>query len=365
VARRPSVLFLGRGYAGHHTRFLNLRAQTERDPRLRPIYREVTGWDPDGWIERLPRVPAGLKGRARATLQAAPLAMLPRPDVIWAGVVEMATPYLWAQLGPLRRPLVLDLDATSAQLEEMAPTYFGRPARRGLRLAAIRLRERLLWRTVSLFTPWSNWAAASLRRQGVDDRRIRVLPPGIDLELWRPRARPRDPADDKVHLLFVGGDFVRKGGDMLLDVFRARFADRCTLDVVSHDTVPSVPGVSVHRAGPNSSRLRELYGRADLFVLPTRADCFGLATVEALASGVPAIMTDTGGASDIVDHGETGWLIRPTTADLAAALEHAVTHRADLPRMGRRARQAAEERFDGRRNGARVVDLLLDLARQS
>jgi glycosyltransferase involved in cell wall biosynthesis len=123
-----------------------------------------------------------------------------------------------------------------------------------------------------------------------------------------------------------------------------------------------VPGVSVHRVGPNSSELRELYGRADLFVLPTRAECFGLAAVEALASGVPVLMTDTGGTSDIVDHGETGWLIRPTTADLVAALESAIANRADLPRVGRRARQTAEERFDGRRNAGHVVDLLLDLA---
>jgi glycosyltransferase involved in cell wall biosynthesis len=106
--------------------------------------------------------------------------------------------------------------------------------------------------------------------------------------------------------------------------------------------------------------LRDLYRNADLFVLPTRAECFGIAAVEAMASGLPVIFGDVGAARDIVDDGETGWLIEPTAEALARALEYALDRREQLPHMGRRAREVAEERFDGARNDARLVDLLLD-----
>jgi glycosyltransferase involved in cell wall biosynthesis len=214
-------------------------------------------------------------------------------------------------------------------------------------------------RNVTLFTPWSRWAAEGLRHQGIDSARIRVLPPGIDLDRWRPRPELRLPGTGPLRLLFVGGDFARKGGPLLLDLMRTQFAGRCELDVVTRDPVEAPPGVRVHRTEANSALLRQLYASADLFVLPTRADCFGLATVEAFASGVPAIMSDVGGARDIVDHGRTGWLIETTGPALAAALEQALAAREELPAMGQRARQVAEERFDGHKNDALIVDLIL------
>jgi glycosyltransferase involved in cell wall biosynthesis len=361
--RAPHCLFLGRLYAGHRTRFLNLRAHTEHDARIKSTYRDVSGWIDGGVVERLPVVPAGVKGRLRATLEASAFATFPRPDVVWSAIGEAALPYLWAEIGPLRRPLVLDLDWTLEQQEQMAPIYYGRPARQGASLAWARLRERAFWSRVTVFTPWTTWAADSLRRQGIADARIRVLPPGVDLDAWRPPtdARALTP-EKKLRLLFVGGDFERKGGHMLLDVVRAEFADSCELDVVTPDAVESGRGVRVHRAEPNSPALRALYERADLFVLPSRAECFGMATIEALASGLPCIVSDVGGARDIVEDGVTGWLIQPTAVALAQALRQALARRDTLQQMGRRARQTAEERFDGAHNDRRLVDLLIEEA---
>ena len=359
AGRRPRVLFLGSTYAGHNTRFLNLERNTRDDPRIRPSYRRVTGWSEHGLIERLPLVPAGVKGRVRAMREAAPLATLPRPDVIWLSSQDVAAPYLWSQWGPLRRPIVLDLDWTLAQQEELAPIYFNRPPKRGARLALARLRQRLLWRSVTLFTPWSNWAADALRREGIPDARIRVLPPGVDLAQWQPRPEPRRSTSDRLRLLFVGGNFVRKGGDLLIELVRTRYADRCELDIVTRDAVSSAANIRIHRAEPNSPLLQDLYARADLFVMPTRAECFGIATIEAMASGLAVIAGDVGGARDIVDEGETGWLIPPTAPALAQALDQAVARAGALPAMGLRARRVAEQRFDARRNDARIADLLV------
>jgi glycosyltransferase involved in cell wall biosynthesis len=136
------------------------------------------------------------------------------------------------------------------------------------------------------------------------------------------------------------------------------------LDIVTTASVSAAPGVRVHRAQPNSPVLRDLYASADLFVMPTRAECFGIATVEAMASGLPVIVGDVGGVRDIVDHGDNGWLIEPSREALDAGLAAASEQRDRLPAMGMRGRAIAEERFDGARNDRQIVDLLLDLAEQ-
>jgi len=360
----PRVLFLGTTYAGWRTRFLNVKAHTETDARILSSYKTVTGWREGGAIERLRWLPAGVRGRARGVLEAAAFATMPRPDVIWlGGVSNLISPHLWSQLGRLRRPIVSELDWTLEQQEDFAPVYYGRSPRRGRNLLLARLQERLVWRQVTLFTPMSTWAAASLRRQGVSADRVHVLHPGVDLREWYvQRCADRSTAHDRLRLLFVGGDFERKGGPTLLKVFRERFADRCELDLVTPAHVEPSPGIRVHRAEPNSALLHDLYAHADLFVLPTRADCFGHAAVEALASGLPVIVTNVGGVSDIVDDGVTGWLIEPTAESLAMALERALGCRDQLPAMGRRGRLVAEERFDGPRNDRRLVELLIDQA---
>lgn len=360
VAAAPRVLFLGSLYAGHRTRFYNLKAHVEHDPRMRARFAGISGWREGGTVERL--APRRAAGRLRALAEAAPFASPRRPDAIWTSAANAIGPFALAQAGPLHRPLVLDLDWTLEQQEAWASIYFDRPPKRGLAMRAARLQERAVWRGVDVFTPWSQWAADSLRRNGVDERRVRVMPPGVDLGAWTPQRRaPRD-ADAPLRLLFVGGDFARKGGPLLIEAMRA-FAGRCELDIVTRDAVDGdAPGVRVHRAEPNSPELKALYASSDVFVLPTRAECFGIATVEAMASGMPVIVSDVGGARDIVDDGDTGWLIAPDDASaLAGAIERALTARDELPAMGGRARAVAEQRFDGARNDAAIVDLVLEL----
>ena len=357
----PRVLFLGTTYAGWATQFANLRADVLRDGSLDPTFRSVSGWREGGVFERLP-LPAAFAGRLRALTEAAPFASLPRPDAIWLSAPEVATPYLWSQLGPLRRPIVLDLDATATQLEAMAGPYFGRLPKSGFRRILAGANDRLLRTTVTAYTPWSRWAADGLRAEGVPPGRIHVVPPGVDLDAWQVPTRPPRDLTAPLKLLFVGNNVVRKGGDLLLELMQSPWGSRFELDLVTGEDVASdAPNVRVHRAGANSPELRRLFAGADLFVLPTRAECFGIASVEAMASGLAVVMGDVGGARDIVDEGATGWLIKPTREGLRDALDHALAVRESLPLMGARARATAEARFDGRANHGRIIDLLLDL----
>ena len=73
----------------------------------------------------------------------------------------------------------------------------------------------------------------------------------------------------------MGTDFVRKGGDLLLEVFRERLRHKAELVLVTRAHVAEEPGVRVYGTiAPNSQALLELYRSADIFALPTRADCY-------------------------------------------------------------------------------------------
>ncbi len=93
-------------------------------------------------------------------------------------------------------------------------------------------------------------------------------------------------------------------------------------------------------------QMGRLLPQADLFVLPSEQESFGLAALEALASGVPVVATNVGGLPEVVRHAETGWLVPVRDpAALAAAILKLL---ADEPRraaMGRAARADALARF--------------------
>jgi len=92
--------------------------------------------------------------------------------------------------------------------------------------------------------------------------------------------------------------------------------------------------------------LGDLFAHADLFLLPSDQESFGLAALESLASGVPVVASDVGGVPEVVTHGETGWLVpaRDPVA-MAGAVLGLLADPARRAVMGRAARAAALTRF--------------------
>jgi glycosyltransferase involved in cell wall biosynthesis len=264
-----------------------------------------------------------------------------------------------AAIGPRRarrRPYVLCSDVTPLQLDEMAREYEHRLDRTGLvRWAKFRWNRRVMQRAAA-HAPWSQWVADSLTTDyAVDPRRIEVIPPGVDTTLWT----PADRTGDTVKILFVGGDFLRKGGDVLLDAFAALPTGSAELRVVTRSPVPRAPGVAVFNGlEPNGGELRDLYRTSDVFVLPSRSETFGIAAIEAGAAGLPVVLSAVGGLRELVIDGVTGFSVKPGNGDeLAGALRRLVAD-AELRRtLGGAARERAERQFDSRVNAGRLVDL--------
>jgi glycosyltransferase involved in cell wall biosynthesis len=92
--------------------------------------------------------------------------------------------------------------------------------------------------------------------------------------------------------------------------------------------------------------LRALYSVVDVMVVPSRIESFGQIISESLASGTPVVAFDATGPRDIIDHKETGYLATPyDPKDLAKGIKWVITDPSRNERLGRQAREAAEQRF--------------------
>jgi glycosyltransferase involved in cell wall biosynthesis len=195
----------------------------------------------------------------------------------------------------------------------------------------------------------SEWARRSLIRGGVPAERIGVLDQLINLVRFQPPAERLPPAGP-LRLCYVGSLDLRKGFVYLLRAMRRAGAGRFELQIVGATGDPGSKalfarerrGLAVTVAAGDP---RPAYHRAELFVLPSLEDGFGFVAAEALACGLPVLLTDQCGAAEWVVPGQSGWVVPAGSADaLAAALDAALRRRHELPDMGRVGRSTIEAR---------------------
>ena len=104
-------------------------------------------------------------------------------------------------------------------------------------------------------------------------------------------------------------------------------------------------GRDVHFLG-KQDRVHEILGLADLFLLPSDLESFGLAALEAMACEVPVIATNVGGLPEVVEHGVDGYLVPPRDVATAARFAIEILSRADRGRvMGQQARINARRKY--------------------
>jgi glycosyltransferase involved in cell wall biosynthesis len=351
---QPRVAFGMEQVLGHTTWSINLRAALGR-LGAETVWIETTLHRADGIPERMPGLPGVARAGLRGLLDVRRGLAGERYDVLVFNTQKAAMlcqPYL------LRTPTLLMTDVTPAQYDRMAGPYEHQAAAPWPVEKAKHAINVLNFKLARGVVPWSRWAAASFADEyGVPSDRIHVVPPGVDTTAWRPFPHP---ASAVPRLLFVGGNFARKGGLRLLDAFRdLGLAERAALDVVTRDPVVPQAGVTVHHGLTNGSpELLALYEAADAFVLPTLADCFSIAAIEAMAAGLPVLTTDVGGISDIVVEGRTGFLIPAGDGRaLRQALVALVDDAALRARLGAAGRQRAVASFDATASASKLLAL--------
>ncbi len=163
----------------------------------------------------------------------------------------------------------------------------------------------------------SDYMAAKARRElGLESPFC--IPFGINIEKL-PENCPTKSRDGVVNLLFVCSDWQRKGGDKALAAFDALEAKgvRARMTVVGHapESCRTHPGVTTtgfldKNRPADAAILADLYRKAHLMLLPTRADCTPMVVAEAMAYGTPVLASDVGGMATLVIDG-TGRLLDP------------------------------------------------------
>ncbi len=170
------------------------------------------------------------------------------------------------------------------------------------------------------------------------------------------------------HVLFVGGDFARKGGHDLLRTWREAGLHRhATLDLVTNwpDVPGDVPGVRIIRGVSSySDEWAHLWREADVFVLPTLDEAFGQVFQEAAAAGLPRIGTSINAIPEMIVDGESGLLVpRGDRTRLAAALRTLVDSATLRRDFGRAARAGIVRRASPRDYRAELSALIQAVAR--
>ncbi len=189
----------------------------------------------------------------------------------------------------------------------------------------------------------SHWTAGSLTGDyGVPSERAPVVGLGAN---HIAASAPRDWSAPR--FLFVGIDWERKGGPLLLQAFaRLRaLVPSATLDLVGGHPEVHEPGVVAHgRRSPELAQDRrlmgELFARATCLVMPSLVEPFGIVHIEAAAAGMPSIGSSVGGARDVIAPPHGGLVVDPGDEQ---ALFEAMRQLSD-PDTARRMGAAAAER---------------------
>jgi glycosyltransferase involved in cell wall biosynthesis len=160
-----------------------------------------------------------------------------------------------------------------------------------------------------------------------------LMPRGVDPELFHPAKRTRDPEDPLRILGFVGRLSVEKNIGLLVEIQQGLIQDQGKkFLVVGHGGDEAWLRARLHRAEftgvLRGEELSRAYANMDLFVFPSHTDTFGNVVLEALASGVPAIVTPEGGPRTIVRDGVTGRIVHDNqfTAAISEILSNPGRH---------------------------------------
>ncbi|HJW88018.1 MAG TPA: glycosyltransferase, partial [Dehalococcoidia bacterium] len=203
------------------------------------------------------------------------------------------------------------------------------------------------------------------RLYGAQAERIRVVPCGVNTQLFRPMNRDEArkalglSPEDKDILLFVGRMEPLKGLDLLLHMVRCLgHREGLRLLIVGGDWQSTEEIARLRRlafelgiyervtlwGAVEQERLPLFYAAASVCIVPSYYESFGLVAMEALASGTPVVASCTGGVRDILENGWNGYLIPSRDPWLFARYVESILDHAELgQRMGQAGRASAQQ----------------------
>lgn len=176
----------------------------------------------------------------------------------------------------------------------------------------------------------SKWAADSaIKSYNINPKKIRVCPFGSNF--------PYEPTTDeiiknltnkerkKLKLIFIGVNWVRKGGDVAIKIVKKLNKNGIPADLhivgsvsKEYESIPDyirIEGFLNKNKANDLEKLKELLAQVHFMILPTRAECTAIVYNEVNSYGIPALSTDTGGVSSVIKENENGHLFSSDDID--------------------------------------------------
>ncbi len=209
--------------------------------------------------------------------------------------------------------------------------------------------------------------AQATTRYAPKGKSVTVIPYGVDLEVFKPRPRPRG---EDVVVGTVARLSPEKGLHYLMDAFARLARDHDGVRLVLAGDGPERPRlermVERERLGERvrflgevpHERVPAVLADIDVFAMPSTAEGFGVAALEAAAMEVPVVATNVHGIPDVVADGETGLLVPPRDAEeLARALGRLLEDEVLRRRLGRSGRAFVQAHYSWAQNAAQMEEL--------
>lgn len=216
------------------------------------------------------------------------------------------------------------------------------------------LLEKRVYEVAARIITTSEFARKSvIEDYNIDSEKVKAIPFSVKLELFSSIDSLKKAPKTRYNILFVGGDFKRKGGEDVLEVFLTAFSELAELHLVTYTPVECQhPHVHIHRdITAYSPEWLNFYSQADVFVMPTYGDAFATVFLEAMAASLPVIASQLPQIYEVVSDGETGFLVPSGDRHaLACKIRHLIENPALGREMGAKGRRVAEQKFNAQTN---------------
>jgi glycosyltransferase involved in cell wall biosynthesis len=252
-------------------------------------------------------------------------------------------------------PIVYMTDATFYQLQGYYPLFKNIAAyniNQGVEM------DKLAFKKAAHCILNSDWAKQSaIDNYKMKEDKISVLPLGANME-WIPSAHELEKQNNNTcHLLFLGVEWERKGGQIALDTFlvlqQRGIAVQLTIVgcvppvAISDKNITVIPFINKDHK-EEAAQLYKIIAKSHFLLLPVRAECAGVVFCEASAFGVPSITSNTGGVSTYVQDGVNGFTL-PADAgatEYAAKIQELFSNKEAYTKLSKSSRKYYEEKLN-------------------
>jgi len=233
----------------------------------------------------------------------------------------------------------------------------------------------ILKRVADLYICLSKLMEKDLAQLGIPEKKIRCLPNGVDVKIFRPLREKKDNL-----ILFVGRISFIKGLHVLLKSLRyleksihlviigplgwnVKYFDE-TLKLIDDENKKGIHKIT-YLGAQDQTDIIKWYQRASIFVLPSFTEGLGVVNLEALSCETPVVATNVGGIPEVIRDGETGILVPPNnTVKLAEAIQYLLDNEDVRKKFGKEGRRFILENFSHEAIVERLYQIYEELIQQ-